>query len=191
MFDNRLEVTSPGTLPHIVNEKNIYKKTYPRNPLIMEALLKLGYVKKASEGLDRVRDEMLEMNLPEPELNNDKEAINFTITLYNKINEREPTDKKKLEEQINKDIFTKLDKDEQKIIRFLLRNKEGTTSDLQKEIEKSRPTIRRKIRGLEKRDIVSRNKKLGPNVKYTLTKKIFSKDIQKNQKKDKGQAGLF
>lgn len=174
MFDNRLEILSPGALPHIVNVDNIYKQTYPRNPLIMEALLCLDYVKKASEGLDRVKEEMNKMDLPDPEFDNNRRAGQFKITLYNNIQNRRRTKEVKEMKKIKSDLFNKCDEDQQKIIKFLVRNKEGATSDFIKVTEKSRGTVRRKVRKLEKKGIVKRNKKIGPNVKYILTNRIYS-----------------
>ncbi|MFB6182295.1 MAG: ATP-binding protein [Candidatus Magasanikbacteria bacterium] len=176
MFDDRLEVQSPGNLPNVVTLNNIYKKTYARNPLIMQSLLCLGYVKNASEGMDRIKDEMVNMGLPEPELNNDKEAINFTITLYNDIENRTQKEEAEKIGEIEQEVISGLGPDERLIIEFLTRNDEGSTSDFTKEIGKSRQTVIRKLNGLLNEGIVDRIGEKGPNVKYTLNSEIFEKE---------------
>jgi len=59
MFDDKLVVESPGAFPPMVTPKNIYDCHNPRNPLLMNAMLYLDYVKCANEGTRRMRDVML------------------------------------------------------------------------------------------------------------------------------------
>jgi ATP-dependent DNA helicase RecG len=55
IFDNRLEIRSPGTLPNSVTLSNIrthYSK--PRNETIARVLLNLGYVNRLGSGVPRM-----------------------------------------------------------------------------------------------------------------------------------------
>jgi len=67
MFDDRLEVESPGPFLPFVTPHNIYGTSNPRNPKMMGAMFFMSFVKMAAEGTRRMRDTMKAANLPEPE----------------------------------------------------------------------------------------------------------------------------
>ena len=175
MFNDRIEITSPGNLPGIVTEENIYEQSFPRNPSLMQGLLYLKYVKSSSEGMDRMKEEMLDLGLPEPELQNNRNAVLFTVVLKNNIEKRATKDKLNLLSELKKEITEVLNEDEQKIVYFLLKNKIGAPKDFEKEIRKTRITVVRRLRHLEKLGAIQRTQKLGPNVKYILTKFAITK----------------
>jgi len=193
MFDNRLEIESPGNLPGIVTVENIYKENFPRNPTIMQALLYLGYVKFAGEGIDRIRDEMLALNLPTPEFQNDKKAFQFRIILKNNIRKR--TIKSELEDlkKLKKNILEGLRENETKIIYYLARNQKGQISGFQKELGLSRSTTINYVRSLEKKGLLQRKGKLGPNVYYVLADLVFATIGGEGEQKveDSGQKELL
>ncbi len=58
LFDDRLEILSPGLLPNIVPVQNILKQRYSRNPRISRFLSELGWVKEMNEGVKRIYSEM-------------------------------------------------------------------------------------------------------------------------------------
>ena len=192
MFNDHIEVESPGNLPGIVTVENIYKENFPRNPTLMQGLLYLGYVKFASEGIDRIREEMIKLGLPEPEFQDDKKAVLFKVTLRNNIKKR--IIKSELEglEELNQKILKKLNEDEKKIIYYLFKNQIGAPADLEKEIGKGRATVVRRLRNLEKLKAIERTEKIGPNVRYKLTKYMLLEEAisDKNQTED-GQPKLF
>ena len=178
MFDDRIEVQSPGNLPGIVNIKNIYQESFPRNPLLMNGLLYLNYVKQASEGLDRMRKEMINYGLPGPEFEDNKEAIQFKVILRNDIKKRTKKDQLAELKDLKQEIIESLNEDQKKIIYFLLTNKEGGTKDFMKEIGKERTTVIRLRRKLEEKSIIKKTLPKGPNIKYRLTKVIFREDAK-------------
>jgi len=67
IFDDRLEVHSPGRLPNTINLENIAYRQYSRNRLVMEYLLKLGYVERLGAGIRLMQRRMLEHCGREPE----------------------------------------------------------------------------------------------------------------------------
>jgi ATP-dependent DNA helicase RecG len=66
MFDDRLEVESPGGFPPLVNPSNIYEMHVPRNPHLMDAMFYMRFVLCAHEGTRRIRDSMARLGLPDP-----------------------------------------------------------------------------------------------------------------------------
>jgi len=65
MYDDRLEVQSPGDYPAGVHPREFIHN--PRNPHLMEAMRYLRFVRMLSEGSLRMRQGMKHSNLPAPE----------------------------------------------------------------------------------------------------------------------------
>ncbi len=84
MFDDRIEVRSPGLLPSPVtldqlrHQKRIH---FSRNPLLVRVLADLGFLREMGEGVPRMFDEMEHHGLRPPEFSN--EGFFFTVTLRN------------------------------------------------------------------------------------------------------------
>ncbi|MCI0330678.1 MAG: putative DNA binding domain-containing protein [candidate division Zixibacteria bacterium] len=85
MFDDKLVIESPGSFPGVVSASNLIH--YPRNPVIMDALRYMGYVKAAREGTRRMYQEMERMELPPPEFKGESSQV--VVILYNNMAERE------------------------------------------------------------------------------------------------------
>ena len=66
MYDDRLEIISPGKFPSIVNKSNIREVRYSRNPRIARALTEMGWVRELGEGVKRIYAEMDAYFLDEP-----------------------------------------------------------------------------------------------------------------------------
>lgn len=58
MFDDRLEISSPGVLPASVTLENIKEERYSRNPKLAAALTQYKWVRESNEGVGRIFDEM-------------------------------------------------------------------------------------------------------------------------------------
>ena len=70
MFDDRLEVDSPGSFAGMVNKDNIRYTHFSRNLKIATFLKDYGYVKEYGEGVDRMCKELESIGLPAPVFNN-------------------------------------------------------------------------------------------------------------------------
>ena len=66
LFDDRLEIESPGRLPGLVRIDNIRTTRFARNPRIARALADLDYGRELGEGVNRMYEEMGRAGLPEP-----------------------------------------------------------------------------------------------------------------------------
>ncbi|MFQ6014347.1 MAG: ATP-binding protein [Anaerolineae bacterium] len=80
MFDDRLEVESPGGLPGIVTVENIRRRHYSRNPQIVGVLKAWHYIEELGFGVDRVFREMEAIGAPPPFITDDRGVV--TVTLY-------------------------------------------------------------------------------------------------------------
>ncbi len=83
MFDDRLEVESPGRLPGHVRLDNLVQERFSRNPHIVRALIEFGYMKDIGEGIDRMIIEMERLGLPSPEFS--EPDYSFTVVLKNAL----------------------------------------------------------------------------------------------------------
>jgi len=81
MFDDRLEVESPGRLPGHVRLDNLVQERFSRNPQIVRALIEFGYMKDIGEGIDRMIAEMERFGLPAPQFS--EPDYSFTVVLKN------------------------------------------------------------------------------------------------------------
>lgn len=79
MFDDRLCVESPGTLPSIVRINNMREIHFSRNPKIAEFLHEYNYVQEFGEGVDRIYREMSDAGLPNPEYTLNSFLLTATI----------------------------------------------------------------------------------------------------------------
>ncbi len=85
MFDDRIEVRSPGLLPEPVTIERLLKRERihaSRNPLIVRVLTDLGYMREMGEGIPRMFEEMEKNGLYSPELRIEADSI-FTVVLKN------------------------------------------------------------------------------------------------------------
>ncbi len=65
MFDDRIEITNPGTLLPVV-AKNFGRKSLSRNPLLFGLFTRMHLVEHIGSGIPRMRKYMLDAGLPEP-----------------------------------------------------------------------------------------------------------------------------
>ena len=79
MFDDRLEVDSPGIFAGGVKKENIRYTHFSRNPKIAAFLKDYDYVKEYGEGVDRMCRELEAIGLPDPVYNNDTFILKTTV----------------------------------------------------------------------------------------------------------------
>jgi ATP-dependent DNA helicase RecG len=87
MFEDRLEVISPGGLPGYITVDNIVEEHFSRNPRLVAGLFQWGYIEELGLGIDRMIEEMLQHGHPSPEFR--ATPYSFTVTLR-KTRERRP-----------------------------------------------------------------------------------------------------
>jgi ATP-dependent DNA helicase RecG len=78
LFDDRLELWSPGRLPPPMTLERLGYDQFSRNRLIARVLLERGYIEEVGLGIRRMREEMASLGLPEPEFRED--GFSFVIT---------------------------------------------------------------------------------------------------------------
>ena len=123
MFDDRLVIESPGGFPPTITPENIYTTRYPRNPVIMDALLHFQYVKCSNEGAKRMRREMLAHALPAPEFSEIEAAFcKVTVILRNNIDNRQPWMASDRLQKTQSAVFASLADNEKRVMAFVAEN---------------------------------------------------------------------
>ena len=82
IWDDRIEIRSPGPLPGHITLDNMRTEHYSRNPRVMRVLKTLGLVEEYGEGIERMYREM-ESRLLEPPVFSATDS-SVTVTLYNR-----------------------------------------------------------------------------------------------------------
>lgn len=174
MFDDRLEIESPGAFPPLVNPQNIYDVHHPRNPILMDAMYYLRFVKCAHEGTRRIRDTMTAIGLPAPEF---KERTGgpaplVTVVLRNNIRQRKVWIDSEATALIGETIYASLTQDEKRAINFVAEHGTVTVTQLQKVTNRTWDTAKKVLKRLETRGLLRhvKNKRLDrdPKAHYVL-----------------------
>lgn len=174
MFDDRLEIQSPGPFPPFVTPENIYQQHHPRNPKLMYAMRFLRYVRCASEGTRRMRDTMLASDLPSPEFKQEEiSGSSVLVTLRNNVKQRKVWVDADVADVVGSAIAATLSEDEKRAINHVAEYGEIGVSELARLTGgKSWPYAKKVLAGLadkrilihERRESVDRD----PKARYKL-----------------------
>ena len=83
MFDDRLEIISPGGLPGHITLDNIVEEHFSRNPRLVRGLYYWGYIEELGLGIDRMIEDMLRAGHPAPHF--ESRPFTFTVVLSNAL----------------------------------------------------------------------------------------------------------
>jgi ATP-dependent DNA helicase RecG len=83
MFQDRIEVQSPGGLPGPVTLENLLEARFSRNPVIVQVLSDLGFVERLGYGLDRVVTVMRQNGMRLPRF--EETGGVFRVTLFGEL----------------------------------------------------------------------------------------------------------
>lgn len=167
MFDDRLEIKSPGKLPNIVTVDNIKDTRYARNPRISRVLTDFGWVRELNEGVKRIYSDMADFFLDEPEYSEPEYSVK--LILKNNIVMRNIRQESRLERIITPEIWQQLDELEKSILTYLASKKTVTRAELCTFTSKAPNTISARLNHLIKLNIIKRNgSKYDPKQTYEM-----------------------
>ena len=151
LFDDRLEVTSPGMLLNGVSIKKM-KEGYskPRNRAIASAFSYMKIIEKWGSGIPRILRECSEYGLPEPEfIDFDGD---FRVNMYRQLPEKDwsHTDDTK------NDTNDTISENDTKILNLIRENPSITQAELKEKLQVSIVTVKRLMADLQKRGLIER-----------------------------------
>ena len=167
MFDDRLEILSPGKLPSIVTVDNIRETRFSRNPRIARVLTEFGWVRELNEGVKRIYSDMEEFFLDEPVYSEPEQSVR--LVLKNNIVMRKMRQSDRALKSIGVTAWDELDDLEKLIVTYMGSKAEVTRAELNELTGKSNATIANRLNKLMDRNLVKRNgNKFDSNQTYSL-----------------------
>ena len=165
MYDDRLEVESPGRLPNIVTLENIKETRYSRNPRISRVMTEFGWVRELNEGVNRIYSDMAEFFLDEPVYSENGETLK--LVLKNNIVMRRMRRELYALNNVGISVWRQLDYMEQAILAYILNRGNASRAQLAAYVGKSDNTVRTRLNNLMKRKLIkSKGNKYDPNRTY-------------------------
>lgn len=142
MFDDRMEIISPGALPNIVTLDNMRTTRYSRNPRIAHTLVEFGWVRELNEGVQRIYTEMQNSLLGDP-VYSEPGKTKVQLTLENNIVARTVRRSEALEDKMSSEAIASLSEYELAAIRLAFANGKVTARELAAHIGRDRRTANR------------------------------------------------
>lgn len=158
MFDDRLEIESPGRFPGIVTLNNITSTRFSRNIKISRVMTEFELVRELNEGVKKIYSDMAKANLPPPEYKETDGTVR--LILRNDIDRRIPQTKEIFDGtstvEINKpdDILNQLDETERLILEEIKKKGSISKRELIHILNKSDSTLARRLNHLIKLSLI-------------------------------------
>ena len=172
MYDDRLEIESPGKLPSIVTLDNIKETRYSRNPRIARILTDFGWVRELNEGVKRIYSDMEKYFLDDPVYSEPGQSVR--LVLKNNIVMRNLRRKGRALEFIGEDLWAKLDDVDHEILAYLASNIKVRKSELVGHTRKSSSTVSSHLKTLVDNGFVKPNGGLhDPGRTYSIITKDY------------------
>ena len=145
IFDDRMEIQSPGKLPNLVTLENMRHTRWSRNPVIARTLIEFGWVRELNEGVGRIYDEMQEYYLDPPEFSEPNNA-SVRLTLKNNIEARTMRQKDSLNDRIGGELYGSLTEYERTALQYVYgrgrANVSGLADYMGRSVKVSRNTLK-------------------------------------------------
>lgn len=170
MYDDRLEIESPGKLPSIVTVDNIKETRYSRNPRIARLLTDFGWVRELNEGVKRIYSDMEKFFLDDPIYSEPEQSVR--LVLKNNIVMRNLRRKDRAVEYVGETVWKQLDSIDREILAYMASNTEVSRSALARHVKKSGGTITNHLRELINLGVVQPNGNMhDPGLTYSIVYK--------------------
>ena len=129
MYEDRLEILSPGKLPNTVTLENMRTTRYARNPRIAKTLVAFGWVREMNEGVQRIYSEMQKAFLHDP-VYSEPNGQYVKLTLENSSTSRVLRTQDTLENRIGRDTLDSLNEYEIEAVQLAYSEKRITRKSL-------------------------------------------------------------
>lgn len=139
IFDDRVEIESPGRFPGIVDLSQPEDVTrFARNPRIARVLADLDFGQELGEGIRRMFEEMRLAGLAEPVYRQTSGSVRVTLSA----------------DPVDRELEDRLPADGRALVRVIRETERASTGDLVALTGRSRPAVLRSLRALEKAGII-------------------------------------
>ena len=144
IFDDRVEISNPGSLIHGMTFEDFGKRSMTRNPTIASLLHRIHYIEKMGTGINRMKDACKEAGISEPEF----EITGFFTILF----------RRKTSENIgiNIGINIGLNETQNKVVELMKKDSKITIPRISEIIGIAKRNIEVNISELKKKGIIER-----------------------------------
>lgn len=154
MFDDRLEIESPGRFPNIVTADNISYTRFSRNKTISRVMTEFEWVRELNEGVKKIYSDMAEAGLPEPEYIETPNTVK--LILQNNIDERTAYRNKASNEALNDALNEALNDDEQIIVEIIRLSPNASQREIVQKTGFSRAKVQRIMKKMVENKVIYR-----------------------------------
>lgn len=180
MFDDRLEVESPGGFPPLVTPENIYEMHVPRNPHLMDAMFYLRFVLCAHEGTRRIRDSMNRLGLPAPVFSETTSTSAFVrVVLKNDVDHRKQFVDSDAFQVLGESLSKSLNEYERRIVNYVAEHNTINVTEAARLGGRRWQAAKKALIGLVQRNILdhvhSRTVERDANAYFVLKKRFSDK----------------
>lgn len=152
MFDDRLEIISPGKLPNLVSLDKITSTRYSRNPRIARILSEFKWVKELGEGVKRIYKDMQMFFLDPPEFSEPDNSVK--LTLKNNIAMRSIRRNESISNSIKESVWNILDDDDKQILQYISSKEKAKAPEISDYLNINIKKVRKKLSQLVEQDIL-------------------------------------
>lgn len=153
MYDDRLEITSPGRLPNIVTLENMKYTRWSRNPTIARTLVEFGWVRELNEGVQRIYDEMASFFLREPTFS-EPNGVSVRLTLENSATSRVLRRSDSIASDLGEDVVGALGEYERAALQYVYGRGRVTVKELADHLGRSAKVARKALKSLSGKGIL-------------------------------------
>lgn len=153
MYDDRLEIRSPGSLPNIVTIENMRKTRYSRNPRIARILTEFGWVREMNEGVNRIYDEMEAFFLNNP-VYSEPASNSVLLVLENNILSRTLRTTDRIDDYIKENYAGNLNESELAVIIYLYNNKKINSTQVAETLSKGKTYSRKVLKEMLEKNLI-------------------------------------
>ena len=147
MYDDRMEIHSPGNLPNVVTLENMRYTRWSRNPTIARTLAEFGWVRETNEGVQRIYDEMAASLLHDP-IYSEPNAASVLLTLENSITSRMLRREDSLVATVGREAYEKLSEYEIAALQYVYVRGKVTVKKLKEHLGRSDKVSRTTLKSL-------------------------------------------
>ncbi|MEK6916938.1 MAG: ATP-binding protein [Nanoarchaeota archaeon] len=152
VYDDRVEITNPGGLPEGVTKEDLGKISIRRNELIADYFSRVHKAERVGSGIKRMKEAMIQANLPLPQFETSAENSFFTIVFKRPVE----GSTKKAPESTQKTT----QKTTQKILQAIQQNPTITRKELSELMNITEDGIKYHLDKMRKQGII---KRIGPD----------------------------
>ena len=155
LFNDRLEVWSPGPLPRGMTVAMLVKphRSIPVNPLLANAMFLMGYIERAGTGTEDIIDKCKNWGLSAPIWEDDGD---FKVVIYRQSMNADDRVNEGVNEGVNEDVKNILSNKEQSIFKLIKENPKITNRLLISKTNFAHATVERAVKKLKELRLIER-----------------------------------